>query len=97
MMLKKRKGFHFPANRLLVKGLDYLDELSDLASISAVLRGFHALTLPLLYKTISWEWNSVPLSRILRLFRTVIKNPNLASFIQHLTHLSDQKNVEQHD
>lgn len=77
--------------------LDYLDESSDLASISAVSRDFHALTLPLLYKTISWEWSSVPLSRILRLFRTVIQNPNLASFVQHVTLLSDPKNVEQHN
>lgn len=77
--------------------LDYLEELSDLATISAVSRDLHALTLPLLYKTISWEWDSVSLSRILRLLRTVIQNPNLAQFIQHITLLSARKNVDQHN
>lgn len=77
--------------------MDYLDESSDLATISAVSRDLHALTLPLLYKNISWEWDSVSLSHILRLLRTVIQNPNLTPFIQHVTLLSTQKNVEQHN
>ena len=77
--------------------MDYLDESSDLATISAVSRDLHALALPLLYKNISWEWDSVSLSHILRLLRTVIQNPNLIPFIQHVTLLSTQNNVEQHN
>lgn len=77
--------------------MNYLDEPSDLASISAVLRDLHASTLPLLYKNISWEWDSVPLARILPLLRKVIQNPDIALFIQHVALVSPQKNVEQHD
>lgn len=63
----------------------------------AVSWDLHASTLPLPFKTISWEWDSVSLSRILRLLRTVIQNPNLAQSIQHVTLLSAQKNVDQHN
>lgn len=97
MMLKRKRTFSSLPIDCWLGILGYLDESCVLASISAVSRDFHTLTLPLLYKNISWEWSSVPLSRILGLFRTVIQNPKLASFIQHVTLLSDKKKVEQHN
>lgn len=75
MMLKRKRTFSSLPIDCWLGILGYLDESCVLASISAVSRDFHTLTLPLLYKNISWEWSSVPLSRILGLFRTVIQNP----------------------
>lgn len=66
----------------------------DVVAVSAVSQDLHGVALPFLYKHISWEWDSVPLTRILQLLRTVIQNPEYAMLIQHVTLVSPQGHVD---
>lgn len=51
--------------------LDFLDP-NDVFSLSEVSQYFYLSNMPFLYREISWEWDAVPLARILRLLRTVL-------------------------
>lgn len=73
--------------------LDFL-EPNDVFSLSAVSQDFYSSNLPFLYREISWEWDTVPLARILRLLRTVLQKPELASLIKDVTLKSPQQNVD---
>ena len=46
---------------------------------------------PSMYSTIAWEWNTVPQARILRLLRAVLRFPELAANIQHVSILSSSQ------
>lgn len=73
--------------------LDFL-EPNDVFSLSAVSQDFYSSNMPFLYHEISWEWDAVPLARILRLLRTVLQKPELASLIKDVTLKSPQQNVD---
>ena len=73
--------------------LDFLGP-GDVLSLSAVSRDFYSSNLPFLYREISWEWDAVPLTRILRLLRTILQKPELASLIKDVTLKSPQQNVD---
>ena len=73
--------------------LDFL-EPNDVLSLSAVSPEFYSSNIPFLYREVSWEWDAVPLTRILRLLRTVLQKPELASLIKNVTLKSSQQNVD---
>lgn len=70
--------------------MDIVDNLptKDLLSISSVSKNLHASVEPLLYRTISWDWDIVPVRRILRLLWTTLEQPRLAAHIQHVARLT---------
>lgn len=63
-----------------------LDRVSkaDIVSVYHVSKGFHSLTMSLIYGNISWPWDIVPMSSILRLLRAILQNRELALCIQHV-------------
>lgn len=54
----------------------------------SVSQDLYASVRPSTYSAISWDWNTVPQARILRLLRAILQCPELASNIQHVTILS---------
>lgn len=70
--------------------MDILDLLpiQDLLSISSVSKNLYDLVQPLIYRTISWNWDTIPTRRILRLLRATLKHPQLAAHIQHVAMLT---------
>lgn len=52
---------------------------------------------PLIYHTISWNWDKIPTRRILRLLRTTLKQPQLAGHIQHVAMLTRPEIKEDDD
>lgn len=46
-------------------GIVDLLSMKDLLSISSISKDLHALVESLLYRTISWNWGTVPMQRIL--------------------------------
>ena len=69
--------------------LDYLSS-GDLAPVSLVSRALHTSVQPVLYHTISWNWNPIPRYRVLQLFRTILEDPGLAQQIKQVSILSGQ-------
>ncbi|KAE8360701.1 hypothetical protein BDV27DRAFT_37325 [Aspergillus caelatus] len=69
----------------------------DIVSVSAVCRDLHLSLRPLIYNRVSWEWETVPVERILQLLRTVLQNPKLALLIHHITIMSPPRNAILHD
>lgn len=67
--------------------LEHLDPV-DLPSLTLVSQSFYTYTQPLLYHTISWEWNTVRRVRILQLLRSILRNPELTLYIKHVDMLS---------
>lgn len=66
--------------------MDILDLLptDDLFSVCSVSKVFHVSTKPFLYRTISWQWDVVPMIRILRLLRAILQNQELALHVHHV-------------
>ena len=62
----------------------------DLASVSLVSRALHASVEPVLYRTISWNWNPIPRVQVLQVFRAILGNPGLALQIKQVSMLSAQ-------
>ncbi|PKY06973.1 hypothetical protein P168DRAFT_301990 [Aspergillus campestris IBT 28561] len=64
----------------------------DLPSLSLVSKDIRSTVEPLLYRKISWPWDEpVPTRRILRLLRTIMHRPELASQVYHLGLVSTQE------
>ncbi|OJJ87574.1 uncharacterized protein ASPGLDRAFT_32071 [Aspergillus glaucus CBS 516.65] len=66
---------------------DYLSH-EDFASVALVSKDFHASTTPFMYRTVSWNWNTVLMQNILRLLRSIFKRPDITPSIHHVRVLS---------
>ncbi|KAF5856316.1 hypothetical protein ETB97_007524 [Aspergillus alliaceus] len=71
----------------LVSILDQLSVEESLA-VSATCRDFHALAVPFAYRDVSLDWSTRPLHRLLQLLRLTLNNPDIASYIQHVSLVS---------
>lgn len=58
--------------------------IEDLLSVSYVSKGLHALVKPLIFRSITWTWDVVPMQSILRLLHTILQHNELALHIQHV-------------
>lgn len=67
--------------------LEYLS-FNDLLSVSTACKALRASSEPLLYCEINWDWVRPPLQRIIRLLRTIISRPDLASSVRCVSLLS---------
>ena len=76
--------------------VDFLP-IQDLLSVSRVSNNLHDLAQPLIYRTISWSWDTIPTQRIFRLLRTTLKNPQLTAHIQHVAMLTSPEVKEDDD
>ena len=64
----------------------------DLPALSLVSKDIRSTVEPLLYQTISWPWDEpIPTRRILRLLRTIMRRPELASHVHHLSLISTRE------
>lgn len=70
--------------------LDFLPS-KDIWSLLFVSKSSYALALPFLYRTISFEWNPIPIRRIILLCRAVFQYPDHASRIHHVEFVSHEK------
>ncbi|KAA8645134.1 hypothetical protein EYZ11_010981 [Aspergillus tanneri] len=80
-----------PLSRLpqdcLVTILDQLS-LNDALAISSTCKDLSASATPFAYRSISLDWTSRPLKRLLQLLRLVFQDPELASCVHHLSLVS---------
>lgn len=67
--------------------LEFLDA-QEIHSASSTCEGLNCFFQPFLYQTISWEWSTVPLTNIIKLLRSILQNPELASYVQHVNFVS---------
>lgn len=67
--------------------LGYLS-FKDLLSVSATCKALRASSEPFLYRDIDWDWVTPSLRRILRLLRTILNRPDLASSVYCVSLLS---------
>jgi hypothetical protein len=76
---------------LILEILKYIDNTSHLASACLVNRIFHRYASPLLYRHIAiYSWMKDAKKRVVTLFSTLSRRPNLAFFVRSLGELMHQ-------
>lgn len=81
-------AFHSPPASCWVNIIQY-HSFEDLLSLSTTCKDLRASTEHFLYRQISWRFGeTLPLRRLLRLLRTILNRPDLASSIRLLSLLS---------
>lgn len=63
----------------------------DLISVSRTSAELNASAEPLLYRSISWEWDNVPIRRILQLLRAAWQRPERLLYVRHVSWLSSDQ------
>ncbi|KAA8642703.1 uncharacterized protein ATNIH1004_009455 [Aspergillus tanneri] len=68
-----------------------LDCLSvvELRQIALVSRGLSITVEPMLYRTISWNWDPVPIRPLLQLLQSILRHPRRAFHVQHVRLMSN--------
>ena len=65
--------------------------MRDLRSVSRTSAELNASAELLLYRSISWEWDNVPIQRILQLLRAAWQRPERLLHVRHVSWLSSDQ------
>ncbi|GAB1197199.1 hypothetical protein APSETT444_006490 [Aspergillus pseudonomiae] len=80
----------------LVSILDRLPSQASLA-VATTCRDLHVSATPFAYRDVSLDWSTRPLCRLLKLLRLIFQNPELTSYIQHVSLVSTSESKDWQD
>ncbi|KAF7622440.1 F-box domain protein [Aspergillus flavus] len=86
---QKDKPFSQLPTDCLVSILDQLSS-EDSLTVSTICKDLRASATPFAYRDIALDWSARPLRRLLQLLRLIFNNPDIASYIQHLSLVSSE-------